>query len=412
MTLFKLNFENKTLTIFITSLIWAINFRTTFKNIDNHMDLGSYSTLKFNPKLILFKNLSCSLSLLIFFIEIKLGHSKKKKENKIFTEKQKEYIVVLETKDTVKKEGYFELLFRYHRIEDKKSKFNFIMKNLIYIIIIYFIEESYFLISNNHIMERIICPIRNLAIFIGLLIFYPIIFKKCYALYRHQIIPLIIIIFLNIILIVNNSFVVQRFYKILNLTNIIIYSSIYFLMSLEISLTKYLTDKQQINIFLIIGLKGIIGSITFSIINYFYSEYDFFNLFDNILAFEFEDTYEKFILVQQIIYIASLVIVQCLKIYLINQFTETHFLYSLMITDIIYFPFYCLERFFIQNFKINTPRSFFPNLAAVIISFFLVLIIVEILECNCCNCNLNTRKNINKRQLNDMLSTFGQLSEE
>ena len=411
MSLFTLNFENKTLIIFITSLMWAINFRTTFKNVDYHMDLGSYSTIKFNPKLILIKNLCCSLFLFIFFIEFKLTQPKDKNENKlIVTKKQKDYLIVTEEKEKIENEGFLDSLFRYHRIEDKTSKFNFILKNFLIIIIIYIIEEAYFLISNNHIMERIICPIRNLSIFAGLLFFYPIINKKCYVLYRHQIIPLIIIISLNIGLIIYNSRLVKRFFKILNSVNISIYSSVYFLMSLEIILTKYLIDKQFINIFLIIGLKGIIGSIIFFIINYFYDDYDLFKFFDNILSFEYEDMYAKFFIVQQIFYIASLVVVQYLKINIINHFNETHFLYSLMITDIIYFPLYCAERLLIQDFKINTPLSFFANLVVVIISLFLVLIIIEILECNFCNFNLNLRKNISKRQLSDISSAVGQLN--
>ena len=46
----------KTLIIIITSLVWAINFRSTFKCIDAHMDLGSYSSIKFDPIIILIKN--------------------------------------------------------------------------------------------------------------------------------------------------------------------------------------------------------------------------------------------------------------------------------------------------------------------------------------------------------------------
>ena len=53
------------LPILITSLVWDINFRLTFKNMDGHMDLGSYPSLKFDPILILIKNISCAI---IFFI--------------------------------------------------------------------------------------------------------------------------------------------------------------------------------------------------------------------------------------------------------------------------------------------------------------------------------------------------------
>ena len=51
--------------ILVASLLWDINFRLTFKNMDGHMDLGSYPSLKFDPILILIKNISCAI---IFFI--------------------------------------------------------------------------------------------------------------------------------------------------------------------------------------------------------------------------------------------------------------------------------------------------------------------------------------------------------
>ena len=63
MALFHLNYENKTNLIFITAFIWAINFRTSFKNIDSHMDTGSYASVKYDSFVILIKNIIC-----IFFI--------------------------------------------------------------------------------------------------------------------------------------------------------------------------------------------------------------------------------------------------------------------------------------------------------------------------------------------------------
>ena len=69
MILFNFNFDNKTLIIFITSNLWVINFRTTFKNIDAHMDFCSYSSLKYNPRLYLIKNIICCMSFIIFYIE-------------------------------------------------------------------------------------------------------------------------------------------------------------------------------------------------------------------------------------------------------------------------------------------------------------------------------------------------------
>ena len=57
---FHFNFENKIYLVFITSIVLAINFRTTFKNVDLYMGLGDYPSTKFNPVLILVKNIFCS----------------------------------------------------------------------------------------------------------------------------------------------------------------------------------------------------------------------------------------------------------------------------------------------------------------------------------------------------------------
>ena len=177
-------------------------------------------------------------------------------------------------------------------------------------------------------------------------------------------------------------------------------------MALEMILIKYLLDKQFLNLFLIMGLKGIIGTIIFIPINIFFDELHFLQIFDHFLHFEYEYLYDKFNLTHQSLYIISMVITQFFKVYTINQFTETHFLYTLMFADIIFFPFYCLERILIQNFEITTKSCFYVNLGAVIINSFLILIINEILECNCCNFNNNLKRSIFERQISDMVSAF------
>ena len=406
MLFFNLNFENKTLIIFISSIVLVINFRTTFKNIDLHMDIGSYASLKYNPRLILIKNIICCFFLVFFYYDIKLGQSNNKKETKTIITNLKDDLIIFEEKNETKEEGIFDSIYVSHRLKNKKLKFLFFFKNFLIIMFIYFIEEAYFVIGNNHIMDRIICAIRNLAIFLGLLIFYPLIFKKCYVIYRHQTIPLISIIIVTFSLILITSIVSERFNRLFNVINISSYGILFLLMPLEMILIKYLSDKQFLNLFLIMGIKGIIGTIIFIFINIFYNEFKLFQFFDNYLQFEYEDLYEKFDLIYQILYIISMVITQFFKIYTINQFTETHYLYTLMIADIIFFPFYFLERIWIQKFVITTPILFRANCIAVVINSFLLLIINEILECNCCNFNNNLRRTIFERQISDMKSLF------
>ena len=72
MKLCKLDINNQTLVIIITSNVWAMNFRCTFNNINVHMDTGSYYTLKFDPILLLIKNILCMFFILGFLIEMKI----------------------------------------------------------------------------------------------------------------------------------------------------------------------------------------------------------------------------------------------------------------------------------------------------------------------------------------------------
>ena len=75
-----------------------------------------------------------------------------------------------------------------------------------------------------------------------------------------------------------------------------------------------------------------------------------------------------------------------------------------MITDIFYFPLYCIERFSVQNFKISTVDTFYINVLIGVINTILMLIFNEILELNFCECNKYTRKNIIRRESQDILN--------
>ena len=74
-----------------------------------------------------------------------------------------------------------------------------------------------------------------------------------------------------------------------------------------------------------------------------------------------------------------------------------------MITDIIIFPFYCVERLGVQKFNISTPSTFFINTALGIINAILMLIFIEILECKFWGLDTNVKANIIKRQRTDYL---------
>ena len=72
-----------------------------------------------------------------------------------------------------------------------------------------------------------------------------------------------------------------------------------------------------------------------------------------------------------------------------------------MITDLIYLPFYIIERFAIEGFDISQKWSFIVNSIIGIINVILMSIFNEILECKFFGLDYNLIKNINERQKKD-----------
>ena len=72
-----------------------------------------------------------------------------------------------------------------------------------------------------------------------------------------------------------------------------------------------------------------------------------------------------------------------------------------MLSELIYFPIYIIERFAIQEFKISNFWSFVLNFCIGAINVLLMLVFNEILECKFLGLNTNLKRNINKRQNDD-----------
>jgi len=397
MSLFKLDLDTQTFIIVITSIIWAMNFRFTFNNINYHMDIGNYCSLKYDPFLILIKNILCIFYFLPYFIELKL--------NKINISQQN---LNIENNENDENENLDEIEAKIvpNQLNNNNKKNFFVLKILLFLIFIYFSEEIYFIISNNHVLDRTVCPTRNMFTLIAILIFSPILSKKKidkaqiknFLNYnRHQIIPLIIIFLLSLFIMLYNPLKIERFKDLYNI-NLLIYVITYVLMGLELVIIKYLIEVLYINKFLILGIKGLFGTLVFIIINKTITKNDFYNFFDELLSFQYDLGNEDFNLSFKIFYVLTSCILPYLKIILINKFSEMHFLSTLMITDIIYFPFYCIERFAIQKFRISTKDTFYINVSVGVINTILMLIFNEILELNFWGCNKYLRKNIIRRE--------------
>ena len=408
MGLFKLHYTNKTNLIFITAILWAINFRATFKNVYAHMGLGSFSVLRFEPLLILIKNIICCFYIIGFIYELKINKTSTQAEKLLVQKKENNQIYIeLQEKKNGNNNDLINTVNKSHNLGDWKRKLLFWIKIVLIIIVIYFAEELYFCISNNHILDRVIVPIRNFGILIGLSIFSPLIIKKSCKFYRHQYIPYIIIFIISILIVYYNFRDRERFKKKFGSINTIIYIISYFLIGFESTLIKYLVDREFISIFLILGIKGIIGTICFIIINVLYNQEQFYAFFENLLSFEYDYLNEPFEVSYKIIYVLSFIILVYFKMYTIKEFTENHILSTMMIVDLIYFPLYIFERIVAVKFTITTPSSFIINSIAGFINFFLMLIFNEILELKFWGLNTNLSTNINARQKKDCIDEDG-----
>ena len=401
MTICKLNLDNQTLIIIITAIILGINFRSSFKNVNYHMDCGNFYSLTYDPFLILIKNILCLFFFLAYFIELKI--------NKVNDNKKKDFEKKTELNDleeeVVKKAeniGELESLVLSNQIYNEKDMYLFVLKVFLIIICIYLSEEIHFIVINNHVLDRLICSIRNLFALLSILIFSAILYhkkfdkkqiKNFFNNNKHQVMPLIIICLLSLFLLLYDAITIPRF-KIYYNINLFYYIICCLLIGLELTLTKYLLEILYINKFLILGIKGLLGTVVFIIINIKINNNNFYKFIDDIFSFQYTLKPEEFHLIYKIIYVLTLIIFQYLKIIIIDKYSEMHFLSTMMITDIFCFPLYCFERFVIQNFNISTIDTFFINVSISIINTILMLVFNEILELNFCGLNKNLRKNI------------------
>ena len=414
MAICKLDLNNQVLLIIVTSIVLGMNFRSSFSNVNYHMDCGNFSSLTYDPFLILIKNIISSFFFVVYYIELKINkinrinNEKSKKTDENEDDEEDEDII----KNPDKKEedlGVIESIFISNKLFEKKDKFCFVIKVSFLLIITYVFEDINFIVTNNHILDRLICAIRNVFALIAILILSAILFykkidknqiKNFLMFKKHQIIPLIIICILSVFLLLYNALKIPRFQVIYNI-NLLYYFICCILLGLELTLTKYLMETLYINKLLILGMRGLIGTVAFIVINLKVNKDDFFKFFDDIFLFQYTLRPEDFHIMHKISYVLTLILYQYLKVYVIDKFGEMHFLSSIMITDILLFPLYCIERFIIQGFNISTKDTFFINIIISIMNTLLMLIFNEILELNFCGLNSNLRKYIIQREKKD-----------
>ncbi len=409
MGLFSFHYDNKTNLIFLTAIMWIINFRTSFKNIDSHMDTGCYSSVKYDPLIILIKNISCLIFVIGYIYEKKITtvkfvnekiESQKLQDDSFSTNSSKLDFVITKKEKMINEISFNDVSLTIMNEKNNGRRFSYYIKIYFCILIIYAIEEFYFIIDNNHILDRIIVNMRNFCSLIFLLLFSPLIIKRSTYVYRHQLFPCIIILAIALFMILYNVFGIERFKKVFGY-NLISYFICFFLMGLQFTLIKYLLSIEFTSMYLLLFVKGLFGTIIFTIINVLYNKAQFFIFFDKLLHFEYEGMDVDFSIIQKIGYVLTLIIIQYLIIFTINTFSHTHILISIMLSELIYFPIYIIERFAIQEFKISNFWSFVLNFCIGAINVLLMLVFNEILECKFLGLNTNLKRNINKRQNDD-----------
>ena len=215
MALFKLHFDKKILLIFMTTIVWAITFRATFKNIYYHMGLGSYASLKYEPLLYLIKNIICIFYLFGFFLEIRINKPQPKKLNDSFIEKKEGNMIVVEQTDVLNdsNEDLIKQIEKSQNLDGIGKKIWFCVKVFLMILFISIVDDAYFICSNNHVIDRVICPFRNLGMLLSLSLLSILFLKKTFYRNLHQLIPFIIIFIISVIIIFVNAKDIDRFKK-------------------------------------------------------------------------------------------------------------------------------------------------------------------------------------------------------
>ena len=258
------------------------------------------------------------------------------------------------------------------------------------IIITYFIEEAYFLVDNNHIFDREAISYRNFFLLISLFTFSQLLLKNNNSIYRHQIIPITLILMGNLAGVVLFFIIFVKIFQD-QIYKLSIYSNLYILLGLEFVFEKILIDFDCINIFLLLGIKSVFGTITFSIIRFVF----------NKRYIVYADTITCS-LVQKGFYVVFLLLIEFLKLLVVQNFSPSHIFCSMQLGDLLYFLYYTIERTIIYNIGIPSIIPYtFQGLFAVC-SFIFTLVFCEFLILNFCNMNENTKMSIRKRSENDM----------
>ena len=373
------NYEKKTNLIIFLSISWILCFRCSVPKIFYYMDI--YESLRNDTSLLFIKNLIGIFFFAIYSIEKERAKLTERIDSEQI-EKHENGQLVIETRVSKVKRKSIKDLIALNKI---KSYF-IILK----IILTYFAEESYFIVDNNHIFDREVISYRNFLLMMSISFFSHLLIKNNSSVYIHQIIPISLILFGNLVaIIVFQGFHVGTFsYQFKKLSN---YVNLYISLGLEFVLEKILLDSDCINIFLLLGTKSLLGTIYFFIIRFVF----------NRRRIIYADTVTCS-LVQKFLYVFFLLLVEFLKLLVIQNFSPLHIFCSMQLGDLLYFIYYTFERTKIYGLEIPSIIFYYIQGFFAFCSFILTLIFSEILILNFCKMNENTKMAIRERSQSDM----------
>ena len=176
---------------------------------------------------------------------------------------------------------------------------------------------------------------------------------------------------------------------------------------------KYIMDVKYVSPFAVVGLEGIGGLVSMTII------YPILAVFNKEFGFDRLSNYMKFIFcknpciwIYYIILIISISAFNTYKVLTIHHFYPTYNGLSDVLGDFIYWiVFYILDKYFKIQIS-NTDKiksSFFINIISYLIMTLGIIIYLEIVQINCFGLNTNTREQIKRRTSIDIYQNIFEL---
>ena len=176
---------------------------------------------------------------------------------------------------------------------------------------------------------------------------------------------------------------------------------------------KYIMDVKYVSPFAVVGLEGIGGLVSMTII------YPILAVFNKGFGFDRLSNYMKFIFcknpciwIYYIILIISISAFNTYKVLTIHHFYPTYNGLSDVLGDFInWIVFYILDKYFKIQIS-NTDKiksSFFINIISYLIMTLGIIIYLEIVQINCFGLNTNTREQIKRRTSIDIYQNISEL---